>query len=189
MRDGEIEAVGRMRDLPVTGGEVEELDGRGRSAIPGLVDCHTHPAWGGDRVEEFSLRAAGAGYEELHAAGGGILVDGARDAGARRGRPRRRGSRGTPAGCCATARRPGRGSRATGSTATRSSRHCGAVRAAGGSPTWLGAHAVPPEFDDADAYLDFALAEVLPAAAAGCERRRRLPRARCVRRRTGTGAI
>ncbi|MGZ4424855.1 MAG: imidazolonepropionase, partial [Gaiellaceae bacterium] len=40
-----------------------------------------------------------------------------------------------------------------------------AVRDAGGSPTWLGAHAVPPEFDDADAYLDFALAEVLPFAA------------------------
>jgi len=40
-----------------------------------------------------------------------------------------------------------------------------AVRAAGGSPTWLGAHAVPPEFDGADAYLDFALAEVLPDAA------------------------
>ena len=40
-----------------------------------------------------------------------------------------------------------------------------AVRAAGGSPTWLGAHAVPPEAADADAYLDFALAEVLPDAA------------------------
>src|SRR5207244_3752565 len=40
-----------------------------------------------------------------------------------------------------------------------------AIRAAGGVPTWLGAHAVPPEHEDADAYLDFALAEVLPAAA------------------------
>jgi imidazolonepropionase len=40
-----------------------------------------------------------------------------------------------------------------------------AIRDAGGAPTWLGAHAVPPEFDDADAYLDFALAEVLPDAA------------------------
>src|SRR5579863_10471681 len=41
----------------------------------------------------------------------------------------------------------------------------GAIRDAGGIPTWLGAHAVAPEFDDADAYLDFALAEVLPEAA------------------------
>ena len=40
-----------------------------------------------------------------------------------------------------------------------------AVRAAGGVPTWLGAHTVPPEFDDGDAYLDFLLAEVLPEAA------------------------
>src|SRR5207248_11312363 len=40
-----------------------------------------------------------------------------------------------------------------------------AVRDAGGVPTWLGAHAVPPEFDDADAYLDFALADVLPETA------------------------
>src|SRR2546427_638439 len=41
-----------------------------------------------------------------------------------------------------------------------------AIRDAGGVPTWLGAHAVPPEFDgDADAYLDFALSEVLPEAA------------------------
>ena len=40
-----------------------------------------------------------------------------------------------------------------------------AVRAAGGIPTWLGAHTVPPEFDDGDAYIDFLLAEVLPEAA------------------------
>jgi imidazolonepropionase len=40
-----------------------------------------------------------------------------------------------------------------------------AVRAAGGVPTWLGAHAVPPEYDGADAYLEFALGDVLPAAA------------------------
>ena len=67
-----------MAELPaldgdVLDGDVTELDGRGLCAIPGLVDCHTHPAFGGDRVEEFSLRAGGAGYEELHAAGGGIL--------------------------------------------------------------------------------------------------------------------
>ena len=73
VRDGTIESVGRMPDLRPVDGDVEELDGRGLCAMPGLVDCHTHPAWGGDRVEEFSLRAAGAGYEELHAAGGGIL--------------------------------------------------------------------------------------------------------------------
>jgi imidazolonepropionase len=44
-----------------------------------------------------------------------------------------------------------------------------AIAAAGGVPTWLGAHAVPPEFDSADDYLDFALEDVLPAAAVVAE--------------------
>ncbi len=85
------------------------------------------------------------------------------------GRPASAGSArpcgGTGTGCSAPARRPGRASRATGSTGETELASLRAVRDAGGSPTWLGAHAVPPEFDDADAYLDFALAEVLPVAA------------------------
>ena len=52
---------------------VEEIDGRGLCALPGLVDCHTHACFAGDRVDEFALRATGASYEELHAAGGGII--------------------------------------------------------------------------------------------------------------------
>ena len=78
-----IEAVGPMSELGLVDSEVEDIDASGLCAIPGLVDCHTHPAFGGDRVEEFSLRAGGAGYEELHAAGGGILstVQATREAG------------------------------------------------------------------------------------------------------------
>src|SRR6266568_3771667 len=72
--DGMIADVGRMRDLRVQGDDdVEEVDGRGLCAVPGLVDCHTHACFAGDRVDEFALRATGATYEELHAAGGGIL--------------------------------------------------------------------------------------------------------------------
>jgi len=160
-----IEAVGRMRDLPELDGDVRELDGRGLCAIPGLVDCHTHPAFGGDRVEEFSLRAAGAGYEELHAHGGGILatVRATRAAG--------------EDGLKAIVERHRVWMLRHGTTTFEGKSGYGldrdtelaslrAVRAADGIPTWLGAHAVPPEFDgDADAYLDFALAEVLPDAA------------------------
>src|SRR5919197_6037964 len=72
--DGVIAGVGRMQDLEPVDGDVEERDARGLCALPGLVDCHTHACFAGDRVEEFALRAAGASYEELHAAGGGILA-------------------------------------------------------------------------------------------------------------------
>jgi imidazolonepropionase len=162
--DGRIEAVGRMRDLDRLEGDVEELDGRGLCAIPGLVDCHTHACFAGDRVEEFSLRAAGASYEELHAAGGGILatVNATRAAGADGLRDAVRRHRGwmLRAGTTAFEAKSGYGlDRDTELASLR------AIRDEGGIATWLGAHAVPPEFDDADAYLDFALTEVLPEAA------------------------
>jgi imidazolonepropionase len=162
---GSIDAVGRMRDLPPLDSDVVEVDGRGLCAIPGLVDCHTHAAFGGDRVDEFSLRAGGASYEELHALGGGILstVRATRAAGEEGLREAVELHRGwmRAHGTTTFEAKSGYGlDRDTELTSLR------AIKAAGGVPTWLGAHAVPPEFDgDADAYLDFALAEVLPAAA------------------------
>jgi len=164
--DGRISAVGRMSDLDALDGDVEELDGRGLSAIPGLVDCHTHACFAGDRVEEFSLRAGGSSYEELHARGGGILstVRATRQAG--------------EAGLAvALAEHVGWMLRA-GTTTWEAKSGYGldhdtelaqlrVVRDAGGISTWLGAHTVPPEFTDegADAYLDFLLSSVLPEAA------------------------
>jgi imidazolonepropionase len=159
-----IEAVGRMQDLPAVDGDISEVDCRGLCAIPGLVDCHTHAAFGGDRVEEFSLRAGGASYEELHAAGGGILstVRATRAAG-------ETGLREAVERHSAWMRREGtttfEGKSGYGLDRETELASLSAVRAAGGIPTWLGAHAVPPEFVDGDAYLDFALSEVLPEAA------------------------
>ena len=60
-----------LREIP-TDAEFESVDGRGKVALPGLIDCHTHPAFLGDRAAEFELRASGAGYEEFHTSGGGI---------------------------------------------------------------------------------------------------------------------
>jgi imidazolonepropionase len=163
-RSGRIEEIGPMRELRSLGDDVVEIDGRGRAAVPGLVDCHTHACFEGDRAAEFELRASGATYEELHAAGGGILstVRATRAAG--------------EAGLSAAMDRHRGWMRASGTTTWEAKSGYGldrdtelgqlrAVRAAGGVPTWLGAHAVPPEFEEADAYLDFALAEVLPEAA------------------------
>ena len=162
--NGVIVSVGAMSDLPPLDGEVRELDARGLCAVPGLVDCHTHPAFGGDRVAEFALRAAGATYEELHDAGGGILatVRATRAAG--------------EDGLAEAVERHRRWMLAAGTTTWEGKSGYGldretelaslhAIRRAGGVATWLGAHALPPEFDNADAYLEFALAEVLPAAA------------------------
>src|SRR3954452_4978988 len=162
-RGGVIESVGPMSDLGQLPGDVEELDGRGLCAVPGLVDCHTHPAFGGDRVEEFALRAAGASYEELHAAGGGILstVRATRALGEDdlRLRVERYASWLLGHGTTTWEGKSGYGlDRDTELASLR------AVRAAGGLPTWLGAHSIPPERPDADSYLEFALTEVLPEA-------------------------
>jgi imidazolonepropionase len=167
-RDGRIAEVGTMRDLRRIDGDFDVVDGRGRAAIPGLVDCHTHACFAGDRVGEFDLRSGGATYEELHATGGGILstVRATRAAG--------------EAELAAIVKRHRGWMLAHGTTTFEAKSGYGldrdtelaqlrAVAAAGGIPTWLGAHAVPPEFDDANAYLNFVLAEVLPEAAALAE--------------------
>ena len=164
--DGLVRAAGAMAELDSADlpDDLVEIDGRGRVAVPGLVDCHTHACFAGDRAAEFDLRARGATYEEIHAAGGGILstvaatraADGAELVGAVE---RHRGwmlAHGTTTF---------EGKSGYGLDRDTELAQLRAVRAAGGVPTWLGAHAVPPEFDDGDAYLDFALAEVLPEAA------------------------
>jgi len=173
--DGRIAAVGTMRSLARLDGDVEEVDGRGLAAIPGLVDCHTHACFAGDRVGEFSLRAAGATYEELHAAGGGILstVRATRAA--------------VENGLAAALARHVEWMLRAGTTTFEAKSGYGldretelaqlrVIRDAGGVPTWLGAHAVPPEYAEpggaagsgragADAYVEFLVADVLPEAA------------------------
>ncbi len=60
----------------------------GRWITPGLIDCHTHLVFGGDRAHEFELRLAGASYEEIARAGGGIVSTVRGDARGERGRAR-----------------------------------------------------------------------------------------------------
>ncbi|HKV68853.1 MAG TPA: imidazolonepropionase, partial [Gaiellales bacterium] len=139
----------------------------GRVAIPGLIDCHTHPAFGGDRAIEFDLRAQGADYERIHASGGGIAASVAAtrqlDAAGLRAAVARHMGWMAAQGTTTAEGKSGYG--LDRDTELRSLESVAAVEAIETVPTWLGAHSVPPEFGNGDAYLDFALAEVLPEAA------------------------
>ncbi|WP_293808980.1 imidazolonepropionase [uncultured Bosea sp.] len=71
-RDGRIIFVGPRSTTPAFQA-AETIDCAGRWITPGLIDCHTHLVYGGDRAHEFELRLQGATYEEIARAGGGIL--------------------------------------------------------------------------------------------------------------------
>jgi imidazolonepropionase len=170
--DGKIGAAGPREQVLSAYGDLPLHDAGGRAAIPGLVDCHTHAVFGGDRAGEFDLRAQGAGYEQIHAAGGGIAA-----------------SVTATRAAAAEGRLPGilerhLGWMAAGGTTTAEVksgygldrdaelemlRAAAAPHAIEVSPTFLGAHAVGPEWDDADAYLDFVIEDVLPDASALAE--------------------
>src|SRR5689334_7705252 len=66
--------TGRARELPRDYGEGERVDAGGRLVIPGLIDCHTHLAFGGWRADEFEQRIRGRSYLEIAQAGGGIAA-------------------------------------------------------------------------------------------------------------------
>jgi imidazolonepropionase len=170
--DGRIAAAGPREDVVRSHSDLPLHDAGGRAAIPGLVDCHTHAVFGGDRAAEFDLRAQGAGYEQIHAAGGGIAAS----VGATR--------RAAADGSLPAILERHLGWMAAGGTTTAEVKsgygldrdtelamlHAAAApHAIEVAPTFLGAHAVGPEWDDGDAYLDFVIEDVLPAAAGVAE--------------------
>jgi imidazolonepropionase len=73
--EGRLVFVGPMDDLPAAAGTLAThvVDGAGDWVTPGLVDCHTHVVFGGDRAGEFEQRLQGASYEDIARAGGGIV--------------------------------------------------------------------------------------------------------------------
>ncbi|HEY8374973.1 MAG TPA: imidazolonepropionase [Nannocystis sp.] len=76
IRKGRLAWVGPDAELrsELVPDTVPEFDCRGRAVLPALVDSHTHLVWGGDRKDELEMRLAGADYEQIFAAGGGILA-------------------------------------------------------------------------------------------------------------------
>lgn len=73
VEDGRVAWVGAYDRLPAAFDTARRVDGRGAVMTPGLIDCHTHPAFVRGRADEFAMRLAGASYEQIAAAGGGIL--------------------------------------------------------------------------------------------------------------------
>ena len=72
-KNGRIAFAGAVDDLPTGWDAIERINVDGRWITPGLVDCHTHLVYAGNRSHEFELRLSGASYEEIARTGGGIL--------------------------------------------------------------------------------------------------------------------
>jgi imidazolonepropionase len=74
IEDGRIAAIGSSSEIAAKAGpDATAIDAQGRCVTPGFVDAHTHLVFAGNRADEFEKRIAGATYQEIAAAGGGIL--------------------------------------------------------------------------------------------------------------------
>ncbi len=143
----------------------------GRWVTPGLIDCHTHLVYGGDRAEEFELRLGGASYEEIARAGGGILSTVAATRAAdeealfETAKPRLAALLGE--GVTTVEIKSGYGLDLESELKQlRVARRLGAALPVTVRTTFLGAHALPPEFDGrADDYIE-AVATMMPEVAA-----------------------
>jgi imidazolonepropionase len=149
----------------------EVHDCAGRWVTPGLVDCHTHLVHGGNRAREFEMRLEGATYEEIARSGGGIVstVEATRDASdtALAAAAARRLARLLSEGVTTVEVKSGYGlDLATEMKMLRVARLLGATADVEVKTTFLGAHALPPEYRDRrEAYLDLVCDVMLPAVA------------------------
>jgi len=167
---GSISWVGPRRDLVVPpGAELRSLEGR--LVTPGLIDCHTHLVFGGERSAEFERRLDGASYADIAAAGGGIrsTVRATREASDQEllGWARRRLDRLHHSGATTVEIKSGYGlDLATELRMLEVARRLGAESPVEVVTTLLAAHVVPDEYqDDPDGYVALIVDEILPAVA------------------------
>ena len=168
-RGGRILFAGPEAEAP---GGAETVDCEGRWIAPAFVDCHTHLVYGGDRAREFEMRLAGATYEEIARAGGGILSTVAATRAASEDALVAQALRRLDAligeGVAAVEIKSGYGlDPPSERKMLRAARRLGATRNVVVRTTFLGAHALPPEFKERrSAYVDCLVDEMLPALAA-----------------------
>jgi imidazolonepropionase len=169
VRDGVIARVGNSaeieRELP---NDCEVIESRGRIVLPGFVDAHAHPVFGGNRVDEFEMRARGATYEQIAAGGGGIrsTVRWTR-ATNEEDLLQEAGSRIRWALRCGTTTMEAKSG--YGLSLDEELKMLRVIRRLGENspmelvPTFLGAHAVPEEFEDRpDDYVSLVVEEMIP---------------------------
>ena len=164
-----IKWVGAEKELPDEFAGLQGKNLEGRLVTPALIDCHTHLVYGGSRATEFELRLNGASYEEIARNGGGILstVTATRNASEdellAQSLPRLDAF--LAEGVATIEIKSGYGlDIETEIKMLRVARQLGKERSVRVKTSFLGAHAIPPEFSGkADAYIDFVCEEVLPA--------------------------
>jgi imidazolonepropionase len=167
---GRIAYAGPRADAPELDA-AETVDCAGRWITPGLIDPHTHLVWAGDRAHEFELRLAGASYEEIARAGGGIVSTMTATRAASEAElveaalPRLDAL--IAEGATTVEVKSGYGlSLEHELKQLRAARALARARPVTIRTTLLGAHALPPEFKgDADGYIDLVCREMIPAAA------------------------
>ena len=166
-----IRWVGPRRELPAAYAGAERLDAGGGLVIPGLVDCHTHLAFGGWRADEFEQRILGRSYLEIAAAGGGIArtMRLTREASDAELAARAAGFLGDmlALGVTTVECKSGYGlDREHELRLLRVYRALAAAQPVRLVPTFLGAHVVPPEFRaDRAGYLDLLIDDLIPVVA------------------------
>ncbi|QVM83981.1 imidazolonepropionase [Novosphingobium decolorationis] len=170
-KDGMIAYAGPAAEAPSLDAK-RVVDCEGRWITPGLIDCHTHLIHGGNRAAEFEMRLDGATYEDIARAGGGIVSTmratraASEDELVADALPRLDAL--IAEGATTVEVKSGYGlGRDSEIRMLRAARRLGEERAVSIATTFLGAHALPPEFaSDADGYIALLCDEVLPEIAA-----------------------
>lgn len=169
---GRMVWIGPLADLPSVWSSQPRHEGRGAWVTPGLVDCHTHLVYGGLRANEFAMRLAGASYEDVARAGGGIVSTvkatrlASEDALFNTAVPRLQAL--LAEGVCAIEIKSGYGlSLEHERKQLRVARRLGEDFGVTVCTTFLGAHALPPEYAGrSDDYIRLVCQEMMPALAA-----------------------
>ena len=171
VQGGMLRWVGPESALPAAFAAMPRHNAHGALATPGLVDCHTHLVYGGQRAHEFAMRLAGASYEEVAKAGGGIVssVKATRTATENelfaQAAPRLQAL--LQEGVCAIEIKSGYGLALEHERKQlRVARRLGEAFGVTVRTTFLGAHALPPEYAGrSQDYIDLVCNEMLPALA------------------------